>query len=292
MALLCLRLDDVHGGTPVGLLRVLDERVWAGRPVTLGVIPFPARGCLGVPGTLRAMRGWPRRSLANGELADYLGARSWSGMAEIAVHGLTHADHRLAGGGTAAELVRPGRNRVDWLLRVLGDFRDRFGGQTLVPPHNFIDAEVEVRFLAAGFHVSRAVMDWEVARLGLDPRSQVDRAEAKRRRPWYWAGRALVVYQSAAVSAAGIRRRRISPEALAAEVMAVAGPAGAGVVTFHWWDFVDGDGRLDECFAALTARFLATCEGLSMSGFLTLPALARELAAGSRRSAEVWRGGG
>lgn len=79
MAVVCLRLDDVHGGTPVDLLRTLDERVWAGRPVTLGVIPFPARGCLGAAGSLREIPGVSRRSLADERLRAYLEARSSSG---------------------------------------------------------------------------------------------------------------------------------------------------------------------------------------------------------------------
>jgi hypothetical protein len=277
MAFVCLRLDDVHGGTPLGLLRVPEQRVWSGRAVTLAVIPFPARGCLGAQGMGRELPGWPRRSLVSCGLADYLEVLSGQGLAEIGVHGLTHADHRLAGGGAGAELVSPSPARVEWLLRVLGDFRDRFGGQTLVPPHNFLDAGVEKRCAAAGFHVSRAVMDDEVARLGLDPGSPAARAEAKRRRPWYHAGEALVVYQTAAVSADTVSRRMISPEDLAAEVMSLVVTAGVGVVTFHWWDFVNGHGRLSALFADFAAEFLAGCERLGADGFLTLPALAREL---------------
>jgi hypothetical protein len=45
MVSVCLRVDDVHGSTPLWLLRQLDERVWTDRPVGLGTIPFPARGC-------------------------------------------------------------------------------------------------------------------------------------------------------------------------------------------------------------------------------------------------------
>jgi hypothetical protein len=168
-------------------------------------------------------------------------------------------------------------------MRVLDDFRYRFGGQTLIPPHNFLDARVEERCVAAGFHVSRAITDYEVARLGLDPGSSAARAEAKRRRPWYLAGQALVVYQSAAVSADRVRRQRISPEVLAAEVMSVVGAASVGVVTFHWWDFVNENGYLSEWFAAYAVRFLAGCERLGADGFLTLSALAGELSGGDRR---------
>lgn len=57
MVSVCLRVDDVHGSTPVWLLRLVDERVWAERPLVLGVIPFPARGCLGERATLREVPG-------------------------------------------------------------------------------------------------------------------------------------------------------------------------------------------------------------------------------------------
>jgi hypothetical protein len=279
VAVVCLRLDDVHGGTPVDLLRTLDERVWAGRPVTLGVIPFPARGCLGAAGSLREIPGVSRRSLADERLRAYLEARSSSGAAEVAVHGVTHADHRSAGGPAVAELVAPSAARVAWLLRELDGFRARFGGATLIPPHNFIDAGVEERCLAAGFHVSRAVMSDEVARLGLDPRSAGARAEAKRRRPWYAAGAGLVVYQSAAVWADPVRRRGVSPEAQAVAVMDVVRPAGVGVVTFHWWDFLGRDGRVDEESAGFATGFLAACGRLGAEEFSTVPVLARHLAA-------------
>ena len=256
------------------LLRALDERVWAGRQVTLGVIPFPARGCLGAEGSLREIGGESRRTLANRALRVYLEERSSSGAAEVAVHGVTHADHRSP---AVAELVAPSERRVAWLLRAPEEFRARFGGATLIPPHNFVDSGVEERCLAAGFHVSRAVMNDEVARLGLDPRSAEARAEAKRRRPWYSAGTGLVVYQSASVWAGPARRRGVSPEARAVAVMGTVRPAGVGVATFHWWDFLCEDGRVDEEAIGFAAEFVAACGRLGAEDFSTVPLLARHL---------------
>ena len=37
MAAICIRLDDVHGRTPLKLLRQLDTKVWAGAPIALAV---------------------------------------------------------------------------------------------------------------------------------------------------------------------------------------------------------------------------------------------------------------
>ena len=276
MALLCLRLDDVHGGTPVELLRLLDEQVWRGRKTVLGVVPFPARGCLGAEASLRELRTESRNSLANDKMRSYLDHRSSFG-AEIAVHGLTHADHRLTGGSSVAELMYPTSHRLAWVLRTLREFRTEFGAATLVPPHNFVDKASEQQCLAEGFHVCRALVDGEVAELGLDPRWSDARAEAKRRRPWLVSGAGLVLFQSAAVSARTALKRRTPPEALAASVMDIVRPAGVGVVTFHWWDFLRCNGRSDLAFQEYAAEFLAACEQHGADDFPTVSQLARAL---------------
>jgi hypothetical protein len=262
MVSVCLRVDDVHGSTPVWLLRLVDERVWAGRPVVLGVIPFPARGCLGERATLREVPGGSRASLANAALRDYLDGRRFGGLAEIAVHGLTHADHPSPAGPVVAELVSPSSARVEWLMRALWRWRERCDSRTVVPPHNFIDSAVEARCLDEGFHVCRAVMDHEVAALGLDPQRMADRAEAKRRRPFRRAGSSVVLYQSTAVWAERVRRDGISPQVMAESIMSIAGPAGVGVVTFHWWDFLRPNGAVNEEFVAFTTDLLRACDRL------------------------------
>lgn len=183
MATICLRLDDIHSGTPPHLLDALDRQVWRDRPVVLGVVPFPAPGCLGDPATRRATHGFARRSLTSPDLRAYLDRRTSLGMAEVAVHGLTHADHLTAHGPGTPELVAPSQRRVDMLLDVLHTVRHEFGTSTLIPPHNFIDDTVAARCASEGFHLSRALMNREVLALGLEPDSPVDRAEAKRRRP-------------------------------------------------------------------------------------------------------------
>ncbi|MGH3825562.1 MAG: hypothetical protein ACRDQX_00075 [Pseudonocardiaceae bacterium] len=275
MVMVCLRVDDVHGQTPVWLLREVDERVSAGRPVVLGVIPFPARGCLGERAGRAGLRESPsgsRASLANSELLEYVDNRQAGGLAEIAVHGLTHANHRSPAGPAVAELVAPSAARVEWLMATLRRWRERFGSQTLVPPHNFIDSAVAARCLGEGFHVCRAVMDDEVAALGLDPRRMADRAEAKRRRPYRVVGSSVVVYQTAAVWAD--RARKVSARSMAESIMAVAGPAGVGVVTFHWWDFLRPGGPVNEEFVRFAQDVLRACEDLVGVDYLTISQLA------------------
>lgn len=272
MVAVCLRVDDVYGQTPVWLLREVDERVWAGRPVVLGVIPFPARGCLGERAGLRESFGQSRASLANSALLDYLDDRRAGGLAEIAVHGLTHANHRSPAGSVVAELVAPSAARVERLMVTLRRWRERFGSQTLVPPHNFIDSTVAARCLEEGFHVCRAVMDDEVAALGLDPRRMADRAEAKRRRPYRIVGSGVVVYQSAALWAD--RVGRVSAQVMAESIMAVVGPAGVGVVTFHWWDFLRPGGGVNEEFVRFARDVLRACEDLVGVEYLTISHLA------------------
>jgi hypothetical protein len=71
-------------------------------------------------------------------------------------------------------------------------------------------------------------MDDEVLAFGLDPDSLEDRAEAKRRRPCYTAGPALVIYQTASISAENVCQT--TPRELAASIMRVVRPAGKGVI--------------------------------------------------------------
>ncbi|MEV4199345.1 hypothetical protein [Micromonospora globbae] len=271
MATICLRLDDIHSGTPLHLLPLLDQRVWHDRPVVLGVVPFPAPKCLGDPATRRETLGFTRHSLADPDLRTYLDHRTSLGMAEVAVHGLTHADHPTAHGPATAELVAPSQGRADMLMDVLHIFRDEFGTSTLIPPHNFIDEAVAARCATEGFHLSRALMNDEVLALGLDPNSPDDRAEAKRRRPCYTAGSAIVVYQTAAISAKNTRQT--TPRDLAASIMDIIGPAGKGVVTFHWWDFLHDTGEINETFATFAAQFLDACQKRGADGFAAIAAL-------------------
>jgi hypothetical protein len=86
------------------------------RPVVLGVVPFPASRCLGDPATYRETLGFTRHALADPDLRTYLDHRTSLGMAEITVHGLTHADHPTAHGpatAAIAEGVRQGLLAAD-----------------------------------------------------------------------------------------------------------------------------------------------------------------------------------
>ncbi len=268
MATVCLRLDDIHSGTPRHLLTALDRRVWGDRPVVLGVVPFPAAGCLGDPANRRETRGFARHSLADPELHKYLDRRTSQGMAEVAVHGLTHADHRTAQGPASAELAAPSPRRVGMLLDVLHTFRHEFGTSTLIPPHNFIDEAVAASCASEGFNLSRALMNDEVIALGLDPDSPEDRAEAKRRRPCYTAGSSLVIYQTASISTKNATQS--TPRELAASIMSVVRPAGTGVITFHWWDFLQDTGEINDAFITFAAQFLDACQQFGADSFTVI----------------------
>ncbi|MFI9643949.1 hypothetical protein ACIG87_28535 [Micromonospora sp. NPDC051925] len=161
------------------------------------------------------------------------------------------------------------------LSNVLHAFRTEFGTSTLIPPHNFIDEVVVARYTAEGFHLSRALMNHEVAAHGLDPTSPDHRAEAKRRRPRYPAGPAMVLYQTASVAARDMSRT--NPRDLASSVMSVAGPAGMGVITFHWWDFLHDSGEINEAFTTFAAQFLDACQQLGSDEFTTITNLASNL---------------
>jgi hypothetical protein len=157
--------------------------------------------------------------------------------------------------------------RTEWLLRVLREFREEFGSRALIPPHNFIGEDVAARCLAEGFNISRAISNQEVSVLGFDPSSAAGRAGAKRRKPWKMTGPGAEIYQSAAVWSRQISAHGASPSSLAAEIMSVAGPAGVGVVTFHWWDFLDETGAPNMNFSDFSASFLDECGRRGTDGY-------------------------
>lgn len=279
-ARVALRLDDVHGGTPVELLETLAQRVWRGWPVTYGVIPFPAR----LPGAeFLQISDRSRASLANDQLCAHLDAAAAQGTVEVGVHGLTHTDQPGQTGRARAELVAPQLWRVQRLLRALHEFRDRFGATALIPPHNFIDPRVAELVLAGGFTISRALMDTDVTALGLDPAAPGARAEAKRRRPAITKGSAAEIFQTVAAWAPGTRRQNQDAATLADETMAIIAPAGAGVITLHWWDFLRPDGRLDEDVVAFASTFLDECHRLNPLTTCTMSELGQHLCRGSAR---------
>src|SRR5260221_205560 len=89
---------------------------------------------------------WSRSCEAVGRRA-YLKAGAASGTAQGSVQGVEPVDPVAAGGPAFAERVAPSALRVAGLARELEGFRARFGGGTLFPQHNFLDAGVEERCL-------------------------------------------------------------------------------------------------------------------------------------------------
>lgn len=271
MTAICIRLDDVHGRTPLNLLRLLDGEVWGAAPVTLAVVPFPAHGSLGPTATPRES-GSTRATLASAAHLDYLHERAASGI-DVALHGLTHADHRHADGGAAAELVTVSPQRVAKLEQVLQDWRRRFDTAVLVPPHNYIDLDLSKRLAQCGISVCRAITDSEVAALGLDPRQANNRMTAKKAMPFKHSGRGIELFQTASISAATMNSHQ-QPEAAAEALLEIASSAGVAVVTFHWWDFV---GAAAELFTTYTRCFLHRLETEPGVFFTTISAFAEFL---------------
>ena len=56
--------------------------------------------------------------------------------------------------------------------------------------------------------------------------------------------------------------------------MSVVVPAGVGVVTFHWWDFLLPSGAVNEEFVVFTIELLRACERGDAVEYLTIPQLA------------------
>lgn len=250
MPQICIRLDDVHGRTPLAVLRRLDTELWPGIPVTMAVIPYPAYGCLG-PAATPHEQGVGRSTLGSSAHGEYLVERAEQGT-EIAVHGLTHADHRHPRGRSASELVAVSPQRVSRLGQVIQRWRGEFGTTVLVPPHNYVDAELSQRLANSGVTVCRAITDTEVASLGLNPQQPGDRLTAKRLISYRTSPHAIEIFQTLALSPStpGLRDR---PEAIADTLLDVAHNAGVAVATLHWWDFT---GARAEDFTARAAEII------------------------------------
>jgi hypothetical protein len=57
-------------------------------------------------------------------------------------------------------------------------------------------------------------------------------------------------------------------------IMNVVVPAGVGVVTFHWWDFLRPGGAVNEEFVVFTTELLRACERGDAVEYLTISQLA------------------
>jgi hypothetical protein len=166
-----------------------------------------------------------------------------------------------------AELIAPRPSRVRRLLELLHAWRALFDTRTLIPPHNYIDPDVLATCLDGHAHVCRAITDDEVAILGLDPSRPEQRADAKRRMGYRFVGSHVDLYQTTGVSPGRLDQSGKGVGEMARTILSVAAPVGVGTVTFHWWDFVSGSGKMDHEYGAAVRTLLELLEsdGVSFS---------------------------
>ena len=234
MGAVAIRLDDVHGKTPLDLLRSLMRELWRGKPVTYAVIPYPAPLCLGPAATAVEQPG-PRSTIQHDQLVALLRAALREGS-DIALHGLTHADHKSGTGPAVPELVAIRPRHAEALARSLEIWRDEFGTRVLVPPHNAIDADLARTFADRGNVISRAITDKEVRALGFDT-TPAGRVLAKLVGPHHRPASRSQFFQTVSVSERYIRTSGRSPEDTARIILRAAQDAGNATLTLHWWDF-------------------------------------------------------
>lgn len=249
MGAVAIRLDDVHARTPLPLLKMLDQAVWRGKPVTLGIIAYPAGHCLG-PDASRCEAPGRRSSASDPDLAAYLDA-AISGGSEVALHGLTHADHKSLAGPAVPELVEASARRERLLHRALDAWHDKFATRVLIPPHNAITPSLASQIARRGFLVSRSITDAEVAAPGLDPQAAESRTIAKRL-PWRMTGGGADYFQTIGLSRRYVTRSRRPPSEVAMDLVQAAEQAGNATVTFHWWDFASPGDNMMLAYAAET----------------------------------------
>lgn len=271
MSAVAIRLDDVHGRTPIELLERMNTELWRGRPVTIAAIPYPAPLSLGPAGSHAETPG-KRSTMANLPLVRHLDAAIRRG-GEVALHGVTHADHKSPAGPAVPELIatHPGHDRL--LFRALDGWRERFGTSVLVPPHNTISPELAASCIENGFVISRSISDTEVAALGFRPADPKARAQAKLIPPSRRSFGRSEFFQTIGLSLKYVLRSGTTPAATAAILARTAAEAGNATVTLHWWDFAAGDGASTAAMWRYTAELIYELSPLTH--FDTISAFAR-----------------
>lgn len=234
MGAVAIRLDDIHGRTPLDLLRNLDLELWRGKPVTYAVIPYPAPLCLG-PTATAVEQPAARSTIQRTELIRLLHVAKHEGS-DIALHGLTHADHKSAAGPAVPELVAIRPPHAEALARTLEKWLDEFDTRVLVPPHNAIDADLARTLVNSGNLISTSITEAEVAALGFDT-TPTGRSMAKLVRPDHRPHSKSQFFQTVSVSERYIRTSRRSPQETASIILHTAREAGNATLTLHWWDF-------------------------------------------------------
>lgn len=232
MGAVAIRLDDIHGRTPPDLLRNLDLELWRGKPVTYAVIPYPAPLCLG-PVATAVEQPAARSTIQRKQLVQLLHAARDEGS-DIALHGLTHADHKSAAGPAVPELVAIRPPHAEALARTLEKWRDEFDTRVLVPPHNAIDADLARTLVNSGNLISTSITDAEVAALGFDT-TPTGRSMAKLVSPDHRPHSKSQFFQTVSVSERYVRTSRRSPQETARIILRTAREAGNATLTLHLW---------------------------------------------------------
>jgi hypothetical protein len=254
---ICLRDDDVCGPTSVALLERLRGEVWEDRPITEAVIPhvgstvYDRRNPFGAEGVRE------RDIRENARLIAHLRREVEAGLAEVAVHGVTHLDHPAAG-RFLAEFEVPVDSHVERLVAECKALHRELGASFFVPPHNAAHPDVAAACLRAGFDVCRSMSADEVREVaGNSDR----RDEAKRMQPYRFRGEGLEVFQTMLLSKDRIVRKGWTAAQVARDVLAIAEHTGMAVITLHWWDFTtDGTESWDPSYARWMQDFLAAVE--------------------------------
>jgi hypothetical protein len=282
---ICLRDDDVCRHTSVALLERLRAEVWQDRPITEAVIPrvgsavYDRRNPFGGDGVHE------RDVRENAELLGHLRREVAAGLAEVAVHGVTHLDHPVAG-RFLAEFEVAIDAHIDRLVGECQALRRELGASFFVPPHNAAHPDVAAACLEAGFDVCRSMSAAEVRELtGSDRRD-----EAKRIQPYRFSGSSLEIFQTLLLSKERIVRNGWPAARVARDVVSIAEHTGMAAITLHWWDFTtDGANAWDPSYARWMQDFLAAVETqVADAGrtpvYSTLSALAAALRSGRRPS--------
>ncbi|MFJ2466760.1 hypothetical protein [Pseudomonas sp. NPDC087615] len=254
---LLIRDDDICHATPIWMLELLRDQIWRYRPVNLSVIPYTQPGMF-----LKAPMAWtdakPEFAWNNPALTDHLASLRRADLLGLSMHGWTHHSPRLE--GEAHEFSGVNEHLLERVVAGFEWFDSTVGYRMFVPPHNEIHAQAEQYFLERQVSVCRSLRDEEVSSLAASQASPVSRTDAKRilsRVPDKWP---LTLYQSLIINKEKLRAGTSSACDLCTEVIASSSEHGLAVVTFHWWDFFQQDGKPDLLFIRFIQQFFTILE--------------------------------
>ena len=252
-----IRDDDICYATPVWAMEYLRESVWADRAVSLSAVPYgrpsDITSSLSVFAGSEARYVWDNQALEN-----YLSRMYQADAIGLAMHGWTHLSKK--GERTVHEFSIADERLLQQVLKGFEWFDWMVGYRVFVPPHNEIHTEAEKYLLAQNINLCRSLRDSEVQALSLQMGENVSRADAKRMLNVMPRRLPFTIFQTLILNKRKLAVAKVKAVDLSATLIAASALHGFCVVTLHWWDFFNADGKADLDFVSFVSEFFRSVE--------------------------------